>query len=175
MIEIELEKTYLAKALPQGLEACPHKEVYDIYVPAAAAHPTLRLRKKGDKYEMTKKYPVMGADASEHEEHTIRLSKEEFEDLACAPGKRVRKIRYEYMHEDMKAEVDVFLDDLEGLVLVDFEFASSKEKAGFEMPDFCLVEVTLDEKLAGGMLCGKKYADIEGHLEELGYEPIRQA
>ena len=173
MIEIELEKTYLAKALPQGLASCPHKEIYDIYIPEASVHPTLRLRKKGDKYEMTKKYPVAGADASEHEEHTIRLSKEEFEDLARAPGKKVRKIRHEYMHEGMKAEVDVFQDDLEGLVLIDFEFASVKEKAGFRMPDFCLIDVTLDEKLAGGMLCGKNYENIRAHLEELGYRPIK--
>ena len=29
--EIELEKTYLAKELPAGIESCPKKEIADIY------------------------------------------------------------------------------------------------------------------------------------------------
>ena len=56
--------------------------------------------------------------------------------------------------------------------MVDFEFKSLKEKNALVMPDFCLVEVTDDETFAGGMLCGKKYADIEGRLRGLGYEAI---
>ena len=29
----EIEKTYLVKNLPEGLEDCKHKEIYDIYFP----------------------------------------------------------------------------------------------------------------------------------------------
>jgi CYTH domain-containing protein len=169
MIEIELEKTYLMKKLPADLEKYPSKEVFDMYIPAQSVHPALRLRKKGDRFEMTKKQPIDGKDSSEQEEHTIKLSKEEFDSLVCTDGKKVRKIRYDYMYEGNKAEIDVFKDDLEGLVLVDFEFTDSKKKNAFKMPDFCLVDVTQDKTFAGGMLCGKKYSDIEARLRELKY------
>jgi CYTH domain-containing protein len=68
--------------------------------------------------------------------------------------------------------VDVFQDELSGLVLVDFEFKEVTDKNNFEMPDFCLSDVTQDKFFAGGMLCGKKYSDIEVHLGELGYKKI---
>jgi hypothetical protein len=45
---IELEKTYLAKELPEGLLNAKSKEIIDIYFPATLEHPKLRLRKNGD-------------------------------------------------------------------------------------------------------------------------------
>lgn len=172
MTEIELERTYLAKYLPDGLKDCPSKEIKDIYLPESIDHPSLRIRKRGDKYEITKKQPVQGNDSSEQYEHTIILTKEEFSALEQVKGKVIRKIRYYYNHNGVQAEVDVFQDDLAGLVLVDFEFKEMADKNNFAMPDFCLTDITLNEHFAGGMLCGKKYADIEVHLGELGYEKI---
>src|SRR3989338_8977956 len=51
---IELEKTYLVKELPKNLLKSKSKEIIDIYVPATVAHPILRIREKGDKFEITK-------------------------------------------------------------------------------------------------------------------------
>jgi CYTH domain-containing protein len=172
MMEIELEKTYLAKFLPEGLKDSPSKEIKDIYIPENIAHPSLRLRKRGDKCEITKKQPVQGTDSSEQYEHTIILTLEEFSALEQVKGKAVRKIRYYYNHKGIQAEVDVFQDALAGLVLVDFEFKEVADKNNFEMPDFCLTDVTQDKCFAGGMLCGKKYSDIEAHLAELAYKRI---
>lgn len=172
MIEIELEKTYLARFLPVGLKKSPSKEIIDIYIPKKAEHPVLRLRKRGDKYEITKKQPVQGTDSSEQYEHTIILTKDEFTALEKVSGKKVRKIRYYYNHNGVQAEVDVFQDGLRGLVLVDFEFKEVADKNNFAMPDFCLVDVTQDKYFAGGMLCGKKYSDIKSHLSDLRYKKI---
>ena len=172
MIEIELERTYLVKQLPEGLDGCAKKEILDIYVPETIDHPVLRIRKKGEKFEITKKQPIHGSDSSEQEEHTIKLSSDEFDALAKTKGKRVRKIRYDYMYKGIKAEIDIFQDDLAGLVLADFEFNDINIKDSFKVPDFCLVDVTQDKTFAGGMLCGKKYSDIEIRLHELGYTRI---
>ncbi len=172
MTEIELEKTYLAKYLPEGLKDCPSKEIKDIYVPETEAHPSLRIRKRGDKYEITKKVPVLGNDSSEQYEHTIILTNEEFSALEQVKGKVVRKIRHYYNYNGAQAEVDIFQDDLAGLVLVDFEFKKAEDKNNFEMPDFCLVDVTQDKHFAGGMICGKEYTDLVPHLDELGYRKI---
>lgn len=55
---------------------------------------------------------------------------------------------------------------------VDFEFETEEEKEKFIMPEFCLAEVTQEEFIAGGKLCGKSYAEIEKELEELGYNKL---
>lgn len=169
---IELEKTYLAKELPIGLENNEFKEVLDIYVPKDAEHPVVRIRKNGDKYELTKKEPVDGKDSSEQYEQTIHLTKQEFTALQQIEGKKLRKIRYYYDFHGITAEIDVFKDALEGLVLVDFEFTKKEEKDNFNMPDFCLAEVTQELFLAGGMLCGKSYDDIREDLARYNYKKL---
>jgi CYTH domain-containing protein len=172
MVEIELEKTYLAKYLPADLKKSLSKEVKDIYIPASAVHPVLRIRKNGDKYVITKKEPASADDASVHNEHTIKLTEDEFKSLEKVVGKKVSKIRYFYKIGELTAEVDVFKDDLEGLVLVDVEFKNVEQKDAFEMPEFCLAEVTQEEIFAGGMLAGKKYADLEKTLKKYKYKRI---
>jgi hypothetical protein len=52
------------------------------------------------------------------------------------------------------------------------EFESEEGKNSFQMPDFCLVDVTQEKILAGGMLCGKSYGDIEQFLKKLGYRKL---
>ncbi len=172
MPEIELEKSYLAKSLPPDLMTCPHKEIVDVYIPFESSHPVTRIRKKGEFYEITKKQPVKEDDWSEQTEYTIKLTKEEFEALPQVRGKRVVKDRYDYPHLGQKAEIDIFKEDLKGLVLVDFEFVDRASMEAFVIPDFCLVEVTQEKIFAGGMLCGKSYVEIEGRLNELGYRAI---
>lgn len=169
---IELEKTYLAKYLPEGLKKCESKEILDIYLPTSSRHPNLRIRKNGEKYEITKKTPIKG-DASQQKEETTTLTEGEFEELnSRLEGKRTHKIRYRYPWQGNIAEIDVFQGELKGLVLVDFEFSSEEEKNKFQMSDFCLVEVTHKEFTAGGMLCGKSYEDIDEELKKLGYKKI---
>lgn len=109
---IELERTHLAKSLPQGLSDCRCKEIADSYVPKDFPHAKLRIRKNGEKYEATKKVPV-GGDVSKQMEHTIPLDAHEYAALAEIPGKKLRKIRYYYDFQGRIAEIDVFQDDLE--------------------------------------------------------------
>jgi len=172
-MEIELERTFLLKNIPAGMEKCKSIEIVDIYIPEAAEHPVLRVRKRGDVFEITKKYPGKESDPSEQEEHTISLSKEEFEELSKIQGKRFRKRRYFYPFNGKTAEIDIYLDDLEGLGLVDFEFNNREEKNKFQMPDFCLADVTQEKFVAGGMLAGKKYSDIQFILNKWGYKKIK--
>ena len=167
----EHEKTYLAKKLPD-LSNCEHKEIIDIYIPTTAVHPTLRIRKNGDYYEITKKEPI-NDDPSHQKEETTTLTAEEFAELSEElKGKRLHKIRYLYPFEGKTAEIDVFQDELKGLVVVDFEFETVEEKNSFSIPDFCLVDVTAEEFIAGGMLCGKNYTEIERELEKFKYKKL---
>ncbi len=168
----ELELTYLAKKLPKNLSTFPSKEMLDIYLPSTAVHPNLRIRKRGDIFEITNKKPVKQGDSSHQLEQTIPLTKEEYDELSSVQGKRVAKIRYYYKENGADFEVDVFAGDLKGLVLVDVEFSSIEAKDSFAIPSFCLADVTQEHFLAGGMLCGKTYADIEKDLDRFGYKKL---
>ena len=171
---IELERTFLAKQLPEGLKECKSKEIRDIYIPRAVeVHAPIRIRKNGDKYEITKKSTIFAGDASQMLEENISLTREEFLLLEKEiSGRRVSKTRYYYPVNGRIAEVDVFSDSLTGLVLIDFEFNTIEEKDSFQPPFFCLAEVTQEDFIAGGILCGKKYSDLEKELERFNYQRL---
>ena len=168
----ELELTYLPKYLPDGVSASPAKEMLDIYIPSTAAHSTLRIRKCGAKLEITKKQPIADGDASRQLETTIPLTEDEYSDLVQLPGKRVQKTRFYYQENGVNYEVDVFRNELAGLVLVDVEFDSLEKKSAFIPPPWILVDVTQEKFIAGGMVCGKKYSDLENKLQDLNYKRI---
>ncbi len=172
MTELELELTYLAKQIPAEIAGVTPKLLQDYYIPAQADHAHLRLRNKAGNYEITKKEPVSGSDSSAQNEHTIKLTKEEFEALAVSSDRIVQKNRYNVVIQGYPAEVDVFLGKLEGLVLIDFEFLNYKTQAAFTMPDICLCDITQDKWAAGGVLSGKSYADIEPILDSYGYTKL---
>lgn len=172
MVELELEKTYLLKELPAGLADCKSEILSDAYIPVTARHPHLRLRRKGDRYELTKKEPVDGTDSSRQNEHTIRLTPEEAAAFDNIEAKRFTKRRYYCTVDGFAAEVDLYQEALEGLAVIDFEFKSEAALEAFEMPSICLADVTQEEALAGGILAGKTYADLAGVLSSYGYKPV---
>ena len=173
MAEIELELTFLAKAIPSEIASVAPVRLVDIYIPDGVEHPELRLRQKGNAYEITKKVPLDGIDFSQHNEFTIPLSQREYQALAATSQRIVEKDRYQVQIGGYPAEVDVFAGALTGLVLIDFEFSSYESKANFLPPsDICLNDVTQLEWLAGGVLAGKSYDDIAANLTQIGYTKI---
>jgi len=171
-MEIELERAFLLKYKPENFDKCKSTEILDVYFPKSAEHPVLRLRKKGDKLELTKKFPLDGKDSSEQAEHTIILSEEEFEEFSKLEGKKLRKIRYYYPMGNLTAEIDIYQDKLQGLCVVDFEFKTKQEKDNFSMPNFCLCDVSQEKTFAAGLLAGKKYSDIKLFLDKLNYRKV---
>ena len=143
-----------------------------MYFPDAVRHPRMRLRKLGESWELTKKVPVVEGDGSRHYEYTIQLDQHEYAALAALPGKKVHKRRYAYQWQGRLIEIDVFLDDLAGLVLADAEFSNQDEFQAFIMPEFCLVDVTNEKSIRGGELCGRAYSDIESVLAAYGYKRL---
>lgn len=170
--EIEYEKTYLAKRLPEGLSSAKSVLIRDVYVPESARHAMLRLRAKDDDYVITKKTILHGTDSSTMSEETIPLSAEEYTAHANCSTKSFVKRRYFVQIDGHSAEVDVYDETLKGLVVIDFEFLSEEQKEKFIMPEVCLADVTQEEGIAGGMLAGKSYEDIEQLLKQYGYERL---
>lgn len=170
--ELELELTFLAKELPKNLKTVKPTRIIDIYVPDISEHSHLRLRQKGNRYEITKKTPVVEGDASEQIEQTIPLTKDEFDALSSCSKKRVAKDRYNIEIEGKMAEVDVFTEGLKGLVLMDFEFNTVDEKSTFKIPSVALADVTQEDFIAGGLLAGKIYNDIVSELDRFNYRRV---
>jgi adenylate cyclase len=172
MVELEREKTYLLKELPAGLASCRSEVISDAYIPASALYPILRLRHRGDRYELTKKEQLDDADASRQTEHTIHLTPDEAVAFEVVKAKRATKRRYYCTVDGYPAELDLYQDDLVGLVVIDFEFESDEAMDALEIPDICLADVTQDEAIAGGVLAGKTYADLAPLLQKYHYEPL---
>ena len=172
--EIELEFTFLASALPAEIKGITPKRLVDAYIPESGVeHPNLRLRKRGDVMELTKKVPITEGDASAQYETTIQLNEDEFDALAAVSQRRIVKDRYNVTIDGFPAEVDVFQERLKGLVLIDFEFSSEEERAKFKTPAICLADVTQEKFLAGGLLAGKSYDDIANELQAFSYSEIK--
>jgi len=169
---IELELTYLAKELPAQLTSCDSKEIIDLYVENGTDHANLRIRKNGNQYELTRKTPVEDGDASKQTETTIALNEAEFDSFQSIQCRKVAKTRYYFEHQGITAEFDVFAGDLHGLVVVDFEFTTESDKATFVMPEFCLADITQETFIAGGVLAGKTYQDIQAELDRFGYTAL---
>lgn len=173
-MEVELELTYLASKLPDELNSATPQRLIDIYVPDSGVdHPHLRLRRKGNTYQITKKQPIKDGDASAQNETTIPLDENEFNALSVSSTKQVVKNRYNVVIDGHPAEVDVFLEGLSGLVLIDFEFPDEASKQNFSPPAVCLADVTQEGFVAGGLLAGKTYADIESDLQRFNYKSIK--
>ncbi len=172
MVELEREKTYLLKELPAGLAECRFDVLSDAYIPVTARHPNMRIRRKGDKYVITKKTPANGTDSSRMNEHTIVLTPEEAAAFAELPAKRFTKHRYYCKVDGRDAELDLYQDDLAGLAVIDFEFDNDADLDAFEMPSICLADITQEEAFAGGILAGKTYANIADALAAYQYKPL---
>ncbi|HEX6258677.1 MAG TPA: hypothetical protein VFZ48_04310 [Candidatus Saccharimonadales bacterium] len=172
MVELERELTFLAKAVPEHIFDASSEVIEDIYVPQELEHASLRIRRKGDQYEITKKEPVDGTDSSRQNEHTISLRGDEYRALATCSIKIAKKRRYFCEIDGYRAEVDVFLDNLAGLILIDFEFGSDEDMHRFTPPDICLADVSQEAFIAGGKLAGKTYQDIEQELNTYSYQRL---
>lgn len=169
---LEVELTYLAGFIPEGLELAEAQSLVDIYVPKSREFPSLRIRRSGDRYELTKKQALQEGDLSAHYEHTITLDESEYNALCKSSNRRISKKRFYLPFNEHTAEVDVFDDELNGLVLIDFEFSSAEDARIFNPPDYCLANVTQEPLVLGSYLAGKTYTDIEAVLKKHSYKPL---
>lgn len=141
MNSLEVESTYLVKSLPNNLESYPHEHILQGYITQAEAN--LRLRKKGDKFELTKKWPEKPGDYSRLNESTIYLTEEEFNKFWPLSVKSYERTRY-YIPLDggLTAELDIYHGSFEGFALVEVEFVNEKQRKEFTVPDWFGDDIT---------------------------------
>jgi CYTH domain-containing protein len=100
----------------------------------------LTVRRKNDCYEIRKKEGSL-----EHKkiEHTIYITKEEFDLLMSVVTQRHQKSMYLYPIGDGRiCELDIYLGKLTGYARVEVEFKDEKEMKNFTPPEWFGIEIT---------------------------------
>lgn len=152
---MEIEKKYRIRQMPIGLDKFEKKEIEQGYL---CNEPVVRIRKSNDDYYMTYKSRLnIKADEGNAlccEEVELPLTKESFEHLKeKVDNKLIKKIRYIIPLENkLKAELDIFLNNLEGLTIVEVEFPDETSAKAFHPPDWFGEDVTFDDRFKNNYL-----------------------
>ncbi len=164
MLHIEKESTYLLNSLPSNLSDWKKEYTKDTYLPPNAEHPMIRIRKRGNRLFMTKKYPKFPGDFSMMIEETINLLDYEYDYFEKnLIGKVLEKNRYSKKFEGYIIEIDEYLSDLNPLIVMDIEW--DNEIIPLDLSKFDISkEITQQNNLAAGNLAGKRYKEIEQYL-----------
>ena len=130
------------------LSASDPRVIEDLYIDGGR----LRLRRIGmpggapDEFKLAKKYapdnPLIGPMTN------LYLNAEEYVALSILPGARLRKRR----HKVGAFVVDVFEGGLQGLVLAECEATNRMAAMAFDVPDWCVREVTNEAEYTGWRL-----------------------
>ena len=136
---MEIERKYLIEKeqLPKNLSDYPFHRIEQGYL---CTSPVVRIRRQDDEYFLT--YKSKGLMA--REEYNLPLTQEAYEHLKSkADGLVISKTRYLIPLDDKRtAELDIFEEDLKGLVIVEVEFDSVEEANAFTSPDWFGEDVT---------------------------------
>ena len=139
----EIERKFLVKRFPPGLEKFPHETIEQGYLAVGRRGLQVRLRKKGSVRSLTYKQGTKG----EREEREVRLSIEQFDALwPATAGQRLIKIRYDVPWKKHTIEIDVYRGRHDGLVVAEVEFDDQKSCANFAGPDWLGRDVTGNRK-----------------------------
>jgi adenylate cyclase len=143
--KIELELAWLVRNLPSDLDNCKSTEIKQAYLSASDPKiKDIRIREKEGKYTHTVKSFIRNSqETGYNSEETKKLSRKEFMRLWTQAEKKVRKTRYFYpLSSGYTAEIDIYKDNLEGLRVVEVEFASIDYYKNFKAPKWFGKEVT---------------------------------
>jgi adenylate cyclase len=140
----EIERKYLIERLPDDLERHPSEPIDQGYLTAGGEGAEVRVRRRGEATVLTVK---AGAGRSREEEE-LAIDPERFERLwRLTAGRRLRKRRHRIpLPGGVEAELDVYLDALEGLRVVEVEFPSEEAADAFRAPAWFGPEITGDAR-----------------------------
>jgi CYTH domain-containing protein len=145
---MEIEKKFKPLHYPENYKAFEKKEIEQGYL---CTEPVVRIRKSNDRYILTYKAKVL-----ENHCEDIRICNELEAELTKSgylhlkekiDGEIIKKTRYLIpLSDGHTAELDIFHEGLEGLSIVEVEFASEKEARSFVPPDWFGEDVSGDKR-----------------------------
>lgn len=160
---MEIERKYLVKTVPENLDQYEHEEIEQAYL---CQDPTLRIRKKGNRYIFTfKSRPkdVTESNVCMAEEIESELSFEAYMHLfEKADGVPIRKTRYRIPFGNYVIELDVFHGSREGLILAEVEFPSVEHSERFDPPEWFGKNVSGDIRYTNSYMATHEVKTTEG-------------
>jgi len=152
---MEIEKKFLVKTLPSGLDQYAKKHIEQGYL---CLSPVVRIRKSGSQYILTYKSlnnsAGNSADVRINNELEAPLDEEGYKHLrAKTDGYIIEKTRYIIpLSDGHTGELDVFGGRLEGLYFIEVEFKDEEDAAGFVPPEWFGRNVSGDKRYANSYL-----------------------
>lgn len=143
---MEIERKFLVRRLPDGLERYPHSRIEQAYL---CTRPVVRVRRYREEFRLTCK----GDGLLSREELELPLTEETYRKLlAKADGTVIEKERYRIPWEGHVIELDVFGGALAPLVFAEVEFATEGSAREFCPPDWFGREVTWEPEYSNAAL-----------------------
>ncbi|HQU83909.1 MAG TPA: hypothetical protein PKY59_12315 [Pyrinomonadaceae bacterium] len=165
----ELHRVFLLKGLPEPLlKSSSHLQIYDNYL----ENTRLRLRKMRSpetriwSYCLQQRFPL-GGKKGIWKIAEIHLNEAEHFEFRSFEGYETRKNRYFLEVNRKNMEVDVFLGELDGLILAKVVFEDEKEFEEFEIPPFAVAETTENPFFYGENLVKNHFSDIQNELNRM--------
>jgi adenylate cyclase len=156
---LEIEKKFLVKNIP-NLNSVKQIKIKQGYLSPPPS--SLRIRRKGEIFELTKKISLKEKDHSSREEINVLLTEYEFNKLWTQVERSLEKSRYCFdIGSNLIAELDIFEGDLSGLVLVEVEFPSTEIMESFIAPEWFGKDITQESFSANSFLAGKNFDVIK--------------
>jgi len=141
----EVERKFLVREVPSLGEGTALRQAYL----AVDGGVEVRVRDQGGEHVLT----VKGGRGLRRAEVEVAIGSDEFDELwALAPDRRIVKTRHRVAVGDHVAEVDVYAGSLEGLVVVEVEFATTEDAESFDPPPWFGEELTNDPRWSNATL-----------------------
>ena len=137
---MEIERKFLIRTLPSDLEQYPSHQIEQAYI---CTSPVVRIRRPDQDYILTYK----GSGMMAREEYNLPLTEEAYRHLLTkTDGTVIAKRRYVIPLGDgaLRAELDLFDGEWNGLKLVEVEFPTEAEANRFTPPEWFGEDVTFD-------------------------------
>ena len=150
---IEIEKKFKIKAMPDHLEQYKCREIEQAYLNFSPVVWVSRDVLDGaEKYELT----YEGSGMLSHPEFNLPLDQASYDNLLKKhDGLVIRKKRYMIPLSPYMIELDVFLEELQGLVIAEVEFPTVEEEISFVPPEWFGEEVTESGEYSNARLAKK--------------------
>jgi adenylate cyclase len=145
----EIERKFKVETIPEELTG-PGSLIRQGYLSVEPVE--IRLRAQDGDHELT----VKSLGGLRRVEVALPLAPEQFDELWPLVTAFVEKTRHLIGLGDVVAELDVYAGKLQGLVVVEVEFASEEHAASFAPPDWFGAETTEDSRFRNATLAQAK-------------------
>ena len=149
---IEIERKFLIRELPAGLEDYPSVIIEQTYLSTPGTPPVVRVRRYGGKCLLTikkrdKDNPMVCGEVE------FPIGRNHYLPLkAMGGGHDLEKRRHMIPLGNLTIELDIFGGKLSGLIIAEVEFPSRERADSFEVPEWFGREVTGDIRYSNNSL-----------------------